>query len=63
MQTPEPTDAAGQPAINPGLIGPLRALALLPLLLLAAHLAACGGGGDDADVDTPRVDCRVEVCW
>jgi len=31
-------------------------------LLAGLALAGCGGGGDDPDVGTPRVDCRVEVC-
>ncbi len=63
MQTPEPTAAAGQPAtMNPALRVGMRFGALLWICLLAAHLAACGGGGDDPDVGTPRVDCRVEVC-
>lgn len=34
----------------------------LGALLLSLALTACGGGGDDPDVGTPRVDCRVEVC-
>lgn len=34
----------------------------LGAVLLSLVLTACGGGGDDPDVMTPRVDCRVEVC-
>jgi hypothetical protein len=34
----------------------------LGALLVSLALTACGGGGDDPDVATPRVDCRVEVC-
>ena len=49
--------------MNPAIRAMPRFGALLWLCLLAAHLlAGCGGGGDDPDVGTPRVDCRVEVC-
>lgn len=42
------------------LIAAVLRTALIAWILVL--LTGCGGGGDDPDVMTPRVNCAIEVC-